>query len=98
VTSLMCDILRGCNFILHKDTNYYEHKYVVKLESKIKSLEAQNEILKSSLGKIKQESLDDKTPERYIRALQSWRSSVCAISFKALKQCEGLENKWSKNE
>lgn len=57
------------------------YRYIKKLEGKLK-------VAVETLESIKHENLDDKTPTRYIKALQSWRDKVCKISWDTIKKIE----------
>jgi hypothetical protein len=51
---------------------------------KIQALEEKLKIAVQALKSIKQENLDGKTPERYIKALQQWKNKTTRTSWNAL--------------
>lgn len=51
---------------------------------KIEELEKKLETAVKALKSIKQENLDDKTQQRYIKALQAWKNKTTRTSWNAL--------------
>jgi hypothetical protein len=65
----------------NKDPDQQDIEFFIE---KIKHLEGNLEIATKALGRIRFSSLDDRTPERFIKDLKKWRDQTCRISYEAL--------------